>query len=251
MLQSEKIQAALTDLAESRLQLEMRESELRVQLEHAELKEGRLRFRESEELIRCQGYQLAELWPSVSVSRQGPWMTALRFDQPLYRALLSQGRDWGPTLWFAQHLAEKLWPVLQAMPLQTFWNDLRNVYFPDGYDLLTGHFHALEGTTVEKAFDRFCRTVYLAVDDTQDNYWREYHGEPVDLNNFERRLRFLGGNHDPRPGVFPLERAIEWELEMTAQVTNGRQSHIFEFSLPSVDTIATPLTERMVLFGFL
>lgn len=69
MLQSEKIQAELAELAENRLQLEMRESELRVQLKHARLQETRLRFLDSEELIRRQGYLLADLWPSVSVKR--------------------------------------------------------------------------------------------------------------------------------------------------------------------------------------
>lgn len=249
MLQSEIIQAALAELAENRLNLEMQESELRVQLKHAELQETRLRFRDSEELIRRQGYQLADLWPNVSFNRQCLWTTAVKFDQSLYKALLNQGRDWGPTLWFIQYLAEKLWPVLQAIPLQTFRDDVRNVYFPCGYDLLTGHFHELQGSAVDKAFNPFCRTVYLAVDDTRHNRFREEVGQPVDLNNFERELHFLGGNHAPRPGVSPLERAVEWELQLTAQVTNGRQSHIFEFSLPSVNRIETPLTERLGLFA--
>lgn len=247
MLKSETIKAALAELAESRLQLDIQESELRTQLKHAELQEARLRFRDSEELIRRQNYQLEELWPSVSVNRQGPWTTALSFDQGLYKALLNQGRDWGTTLWFAKYLAEKLWPVLRAIPLQIFWDGLRDVYFPDGYDLLTGYFHTLKGSAEDEAFDPFCRTVYLAIDDRQDNWLRDVCGRPVDPKNFERHLRFIGGNHDPRPGVLPLERAVEWELNLTAEVTNGRQSNVFKFSLPSVDRIETPLLERVAL----
>jgi hypothetical protein len=60
MLKSETIKAALAELAESRLQLDIQESELRTQLKHAELQEARLRFRDSEELIRRQNYQLNE-----------------------------------------------------------------------------------------------------------------------------------------------------------------------------------------------
>lgn len=242
-MKSETIKAALAKLAESRRQLDIQESELRTHLEQAELKEVRLRFRDSEELIRRQNYQLWELWPDVDINRKGPWATALSFDQGLYKALLNQGRDWGSTLWFAKYLAEKLWPVLQAMPLQLFWNDLRDVYFPEGYNLLTGHFHTLKGSAEDEAFNPRCRTVYLAIDDTWDNWNRDVRGRPTDTKNFERHLRFIGGNHDPHPGVLPLERSVEWELALTTEVTNGCQSNVFKFSLPSVDRIQTPLLD--------
>lgn len=75
MLKSETIKAALAKLAESRRQLDIQESELRTHLEQAELKEVRLRFRDSEELIRRQNYQLWELWPDVDINRKGPWAT--------------------------------------------------------------------------------------------------------------------------------------------------------------------------------
>lgn len=246
MLQSEIIRVALAELAENRQKLDKQESELKHLLRKAELQEARLLFRESEELIRRQGYQLADLWPNVSVNRQFNWTTAVRFDRPLYEALLKQRRDWGPTLWFVQHLAEKLWPVLEAIPLQTFYPESPNVsiFYPVGYDLLTGYFHEIQDSEVDKSFNPLCRTVYLIVDDVPIRHF--FNSDiPVDPNNFTRCLRIIGGNHVYREGNFGRrERRVEWELELRAQVTNSRQSNIFEFDLPSVDSVvAHPLVD--------